>query len=247
MGRGLDERSRAALVRRLRRAGSSRTRFLTPSRRTPEPLVGGPPPPRPRMLDLDSHCPDASMCQRPPDRKVGRAPKCASAIHPNYHSVLRRVAGNWPPGRGWPTLAGIAGKNAGLHRRRLRRRDDEPTLRRRDSARDRRRRPRHGRDDGDHALDLQGRAGDSRSPKEGDPEIVHRDRSACIATFMYKQVLSKPPGSTRGGAAAEGEEIIVDLCTAVLNGRWPQDRNAIRGLASVEGDTIVASPRRRRP
>jgi anaerobic magnesium-protoporphyrin IX monomethyl ester cyclase len=55
------------------------------------------------------------------------------------------------------------------------------------------------------------------------------------ATFMFKQVLSEAPWVdviVRG----EGEEILVELMTAVRDGRWPADRRAIKGLAFLEGD-----------
>ncbi len=61
------------------------------------------------------------------------------------------------------------------------------------------------------------------------------------ATFMFKQVLSEAPWVdviVRG----EGEEIVVALMRAVAEGRWPQDRRRIHGLAFRDGDEIVATP-----
>lgn len=60
------------------------------------------------------------------------------------------------------------------------------------------------------------------------------------ATFMYKQVLSEAPWVdviVRG----EGEEILQELMIAVRDGRWPADRAAIKGLAYLDGDRIVAT------
>ncbi len=60
------------------------------------------------------------------------------------------------------------------------------------------------------------------------------------ATFMYKQVLSEAPWVdviVRG----EGEEIFVNLIRCIDEGRWPQERGSIKGLAYTEDDTIVAT------
>ncbi|MBR2656592.1 MAG: magnesium-protoporphyrin IX monomethyl ester anaerobic oxidative cyclase [Loktanella sp.] len=61
------------------------------------------------------------------------------------------------------------------------------------------------------------------------------------ATFMYKQVLSEAPWVdviVRG----EGEEIITELMLAVRDGRWPDEKRQIKGLAFIDGDEIVATP-----
>jgi anaerobic magnesium-protoporphyrin IX monomethyl ester cyclase len=60
------------------------------------------------------------------------------------------------------------------------------------------------------------------------------------ATFMYRQVLTEAPWVdviVRG----EGEEILVALMEAVRDGRWPEDRSRIKGLAFLDGDRIVAT------
>ena len=60
------------------------------------------------------------------------------------------------------------------------------------------------------------------------------------ATFMFKQVLAEAPHIdviVRG----EGEEIAVELFTAILEDRWPADRMAIRGLAFRDGDSVIAT------
>ena len=61
------------------------------------------------------------------------------------------------------------------------------------------------------------------------------------ATFMYKQVLTEAPwidAIVRG----EGEEIIVELVRAIADGRWPQQRHSIKGIAYRSGREIVATP-----
>ena len=61
------------------------------------------------------------------------------------------------------------------------------------------------------------------------------------ATFMYKQVLTEAPwidAIVRG----EGEEIIVELVRAIADGRWPQQRHRIKGIAYRSGREIVATP-----
>jgi anaerobic magnesium-protoporphyrin IX monomethyl ester cyclase len=60
------------------------------------------------------------------------------------------------------------------------------------------------------------------------------------ATFMYKQVLTEAPWVdviVRG----EGEDIVTELMLAIEDGRWPEDRHKIRGLAFRDGDEIVAT------
>ena len=61
------------------------------------------------------------------------------------------------------------------------------------------------------------------------------------ATFMYRQVLSEAPWVdviVRG----EGEEIMTALMQARRDGRWPEDKRKIKGLAFMDGGEIVATP-----
>ncbi|WP_430464663.1 magnesium-protoporphyrin IX monomethyl ester anaerobic oxidative cyclase [Tabrizicola sp.] len=61
------------------------------------------------------------------------------------------------------------------------------------------------------------------------------------ATFMYRQVLSEAPWVdviVRG----EGEEIMTALMQARRDGRWPEDKRKIKGLAFMDGNEIVATP-----
>ncbi len=60
------------------------------------------------------------------------------------------------------------------------------------------------------------------------------------ATFMFKQVLSEAPWVdviVRG----EGEEICTELMQAVAEGRWPEARDSIKGLAFLDGEEIRAT------
>jgi len=157
-------------------------------------------------------------------------------VHPNYHSGGAEIAGNWPPA--W--VAYIAGslKRAGF--------DDIQFI---DAMTN---------DIGE--ADLAERLRDLQPDVVGvtaiTPSIYVAERVLEIAkevapnalrvlggvhaTFMYKQVLSEAPWIdviVRG----EGEEIIVDLLKAVDEGRWPEDRRKIKGLAFLDGDQIVAT------
>ena len=61
------------------------------------------------------------------------------------------------------------------------------------------------------------------------------------ATFMFKQVLTEAPWIdviVRG----EGEEILVNLVNAIQEGRWPEARGSIEGLAFEDDGQIVATP-----
>ena len=61
------------------------------------------------------------------------------------------------------------------------------------------------------------------------------------ATFMYRQVLSEAPWVdviVRG----EGEEIMTALMQARRDGRWPEDKRKIKGLAFMDAGEIVATP-----
>jgi anaerobic magnesium-protoporphyrin IX monomethyl ester cyclase len=65
--------------------------------------------------------------------------------------------------------------------------------------------------------------------KEVDPEIV-TVLGGVHATFMYQQVLGEAPwidAIVRG----EGEEIIVDLARTIDEGRWPDERGRVKGIA----------------
>ena len=158
-------------------------------------------------------------------------------IHPNYHSGGAEIAGNWPPA--WVAYIAGALKSAGY--------DDIHFI---DAMTD-------------HVTPEQLRV----KLAEIQPDVVGttaitpsiyvaeetlkiaaevvpgalRILGGIHATFMYQQVLSEAPHIdviVRG----EGEEIIVDLIRAYDEGRWPEGRAAIKGIAYRDGDEIVATP-----
>ncbi|MEO1577014.1 MAG: magnesium-protoporphyrin IX monomethyl ester anaerobic oxidative cyclase [Pseudomonadota bacterium] len=157
-------------------------------------------------------------------------------IHPNYHSGGAEIAGNWPPA--WVAYLSGSLKAAGF--------DDihfidamtndlpEDELRARIA---------------EVQPDVVGLTAITPSiyvaeraleiAKEVAPDAV-RVLGGVHATFMYKQVLSEAPWIdviVRG----EGEEIVTELMTTIAEGRWPEDRRKIKGLAFIEGDQIVAT------
>jgi len=157
-------------------------------------------------------------------------------IHPNYHSGGAEIAGNWPPA--WVAYLAGSLRRAGF--------DDiefidamtldlpEEELR----ARIR-----------EIAPDVVGTTAITPSiyvaervleiAKEEVPEAL-RVLGGVHATFMFKQVLSEAPWIdviVRG----EGEEIVTELMQAVSDGRWPEERRNIKGLAFRDGDEIVAT------
>ncbi len=158
-------------------------------------------------------------------------------IHPNYHSGGAEIAGNWPPA--W--VAYIAGplKAAGYTDIRF---IDAMT---------------------NHLTDDELRAELAREQPDIvgctaiTPSIYKAERALQIAkevcpdavtvlggvhaTFMFKQVLSEAPwidAIVRG----EGEEVMLELVQAIDKGRWPHDRDRIKGLAYCDGSEIVATP-----
>ncbi|MEL6802086.1 MAG: magnesium-protoporphyrin IX monomethyl ester anaerobic oxidative cyclase [Pseudomonadota bacterium] len=157
-------------------------------------------------------------------------------IHPNYHSGGAEIAGNWPPA--WVAYLSGSLKAAGF--------DDihfidamtndlpEDELRARIA---------------EVQPDVVGLTAITPSiyvaeraleiAKEVAPDAV-RVLGGVHATFMYKQVMSEAPWIdviVRG----EGEEIVTELMTTIAEGRWPEDRRKIKGLAFIEGDQIVAT------
>jgi len=158
-------------------------------------------------------------------------------VHPNYHSGGAEIAGNWPPA--WAAYLTGSLKAAGF--------DDV-----------------HFLDAMTHHLD-EDQVRDAFDRLQPDvvgttaitPSIYTAERILEIAsetvpgalrilggihaTFMYKQVLSESAAVdviVRG----EGEEIIVDLVRAVAEGRWPDHKRDIKGLAFRDDDQIVATP-----
>ncbi|PPD15701.1 MAG: magnesium-protoporphyrin IX monomethyl ester anaerobic oxidative cyclase [Methylobacterium sp.] len=158
-------------------------------------------------------------------------------IHPNYHSGGAEIAGNWPPA--WVAYLAGAVKKAGF-----------PDV--------------HFIDAMTHDLseedirerlellqpDIVGTTAITPSIYKAE-RILELARETCPravtvlggvhATFMYKQVLPEAPWIdciVRG----EGEEIFVNLVTAVANGTWPEARASIKGLAYMVDGKVRATP-----
>ena len=157
-------------------------------------------------------------------------------VHPNYHSGGAEIAGNWPPA--WVAYLSGHLKDAGftdIHFIDAMTDDlDDAEVRRRLA---------------DLAPDVVGCTSITPSIYKAE-EILKAASEECPnavsvlggvhATFMYKQVLSEAPWIdviVRG----EGEEIFLELIRAISDGRWPADRNKIKGLAFCDGDRIVAT------
>jgi len=158
-------------------------------------------------------------------------------VHPNYRSGGAEIAGTWPPA--WVAYLTGSLRRAGF--------DDIHFI---DAMTD-------NLDDETVGARLEQLAPDVVGVTAITPSIYQaekvlelaRDRcpdalrmlGGVHATFMFKQVLSEAPWVdviVRG----EGEEILVALMEAVRDGRWPADRRAIKGLAFLDGDEIVATP-----
>jgi anaerobic magnesium-protoporphyrin IX monomethyl ester cyclase len=157
-------------------------------------------------------------------------------VHPNYHSGGAEIAGNWPPAwvaylsghlkaAGYDDIHFVDAMTNDLFEGELRARLDEL-------------RP-----------DVVGTTAITPSIYKAErvleiasevvPEAV-RVIGGIHATFMYQQVLTEAPWIdviVRG----EGEEIFRDLIRAIDEGRWPEDRHTIQGLAFREGEKIVAT------
>ncbi len=159
-------------------------------------------------------------------------------IHPNYHSGGAEIAGNWPPA--W--VAYLTGylKSGGYH--------DVTFI-----------------DAMTHDLseevvraklvelkpDVVGATAITPAiykaerilqvAKEVDPRVV-TVLGGIHATFMYPQVLKEAPwidAIVRG----EGEQIFLNLVTAIDNGSWARDRHSVRGIAyaTPEGKVVATA------
>ncbi|MDE3238323.1 MAG: magnesium-protoporphyrin IX monomethyl ester anaerobic oxidative cyclase [Paracoccaceae bacterium] len=158
-------------------------------------------------------------------------------IHPNYHSGGAEIAGNWPPA--WVAYLSGALKAAGFDDIHfldaMTNHLDEPAMRAKLAE---------IRPDvvGVTAITPSIYVAEAilKTAEEVVPDAL-RLLGGVHATFMYKQVLTEAPWVdviVRG----EGEEIVVALMRALVEGRWPESRAQIKGLAWREGDAIVASP-----
>jgi anaerobic magnesium-protoporphyrin IX monomethyl ester cyclase len=161
-------------------------------------------------------------------------------IHPNYHSGGAEIAGNWPPA--WAAYLAGSLKSAGFSDVRF---IDAMT---------------NNLLEDDLAALLKAEKPDVVGATAITPSIYKAERALRIAkelhpdtvtilggvhaTFMYQQVLSEAPwidAIVRG----EGEEILIELVRAIDDGRWPAERQSIKGLAFAEtgpdGPRIVAT------
>jgi anaerobic magnesium-protoporphyrin IX monomethyl ester cyclase len=157
-------------------------------------------------------------------------------IHPNYHSGGAEIAGSWPPA--WVAyLSGPLKKNGytDIHFVDAMTNDlSDEDLRAKMEA---------------LQPDIIGTT--AITPSIYKAEEVLRIASEVVpdavrvlggihATFMYKQVLSEAPWIdviVRG----EGEEIFLNLVTAIHDQSWPACQYDIEGLAFRDGDQIVAT------
>ena len=152
-------------------------------------------------------------------------------IHPNYHSGGAEIAGNWPPA--WAAYLTGSLKAAGYADIRF---VDAMTN---DLSDDRIREIIAA-----EKPDVVGATSITPSIYKAERALQIAKEAApdCVtvlggihATFMYSQVLAEAPwidAIVRG----EGEEIIVDLVRTIDEGRWPADRDAVKGIAYAEGE-----------
>jgi len=157
-------------------------------------------------------------------------------IHPNYHSGGAEIAGSWPPA--WVAYLTGALKAAGFDDIHfidaMTNHVDDDTLRARLA---------------ELKPDVVGTTAITPSIYVAEEvlKIAREVAPDCVtvlggvhATFMFRQVLTEAPWIdtiVRG----EGEEIVVELMTAISEGRWPEDRRKIHGLAFIDGDEIKAT------
>lgn len=158
-------------------------------------------------------------------------------IHPNYHSGGAEIAGNWPPA--W--IAYLAGALKAIGFDDVRFIDAMTNDLTDDQLRDM----------------LAAETPDIVGTTAITPSIYKAERVLEIAkevhpgavtvlggvhaTFMYKQVLTEAPwidAIVRG----EGEVVFNDLVTTIAEGRWPADRDKVKGIAYRAADQILATP-----
>lgn len=169
---------------------------------------------------------------------AGDGPLRILLIHPNYHSGGAEIAGNWPPA--WAAYLAGALKAAGF--------SDVGFV---DAMTN---------DLSDAAIEeiLARESPDVVGVTAITPSIYKAERLLQLAkrrhphavtllggvhaTFMYQQVLTEAPwidAIVRG----EGEDILLDVIRAIDEGRWPEDRRAIKGIAYIDSGSaqIVAT------
>ena len=158
-------------------------------------------------------------------------------IHPNYHSGGAEIAGTWPPA--WVAYLAGSLKAAGFDDIHF---IDAMTMN--VTPEDLRRRMIELQPDVIGTTAITPAIYEAEAVLKIASEVVPgalRVLGGIHATFMYRQVLSEAPWVNvivRG----EGEEIMTALMQAVAEGRWPADRNRIKGLAYMDGTEILATP-----
>ncbi|MDZ7712687.1 MAG: magnesium-protoporphyrin IX monomethyl ester anaerobic oxidative cyclase [Rhodovibrio sp.] len=158
-------------------------------------------------------------------------------MHPNYHSGGAEIAGNWPPA--WVAYLAGSLKKEGYDNIRF---VDAMT----NDLSDEQIRSVIA----DEKPDVIGTTAITPSiykaerileiAKEVSPETV-TVLGGIHATFMYQQVFLEAPWIdciVRG----EGEHVFVDLIRTIDEGRWPQDRDKVKGIAWHDGENVVANP-----
>jgi anaerobic magnesium-protoporphyrin IX monomethyl ester cyclase len=159
-------------------------------------------------------------------------------IHPNYHSGGAEIAGTWPPA--WAAYVSGAIRAAGV--------DDITFI---DAMTDR------IEDDALAALLRSGPAPDVVMATAITPAIYKAQDTLKLVrelfpdtltvlggihgTFMYQQVLGEAPWIDliiRG----EAEHIVTNVVRALKAGTFLEERHAIRGLAFLDEDRVVATP-----
>ncbi len=159
-------------------------------------------------------------------------------MHPNYHSGGAEIAGNWPPA--WVAYLTGALKAGGF--------DDVVFV---DAMTN------HLDDEQVRARiaeikpDIVGATAITPAiykaerllqvAKEVNPQIV-TVLGGIHGTFMYPQVLKEAPwidAVVRG----EGEQVFLNLVRTVAEGRWPEQRSEVKGIAYAAADgKVVATP-----
>jgi anaerobic magnesium-protoporphyrin IX monomethyl ester cyclase len=158
-------------------------------------------------------------------------------IHPNYHSGGAEIAGTWPPA--WVAYLAGALKAKGFEDVRFidAMTDDVNEDRLRELIEEAK-------------PDIVGATAITPSIYKAERvlEIAREAAPGAVtllggvhATFMYKQVLPEAPwidAIVRG----EGEEIMIEVARAVAEGRWPEARASIKGLAYIVDGKVYATP-----
>jgi anaerobic magnesium-protoporphyrin IX monomethyl ester cyclase len=158
-------------------------------------------------------------------------------MHPNYHSGGAEIAGNWPPA--WVAYLAGSLKKEGYDNIRF---VDAMT---------------HDLSDEQIRSVIAAEKPDVVGTTAITPSIYKAERILEIAkevspdtvtvlggihaTFMYQQVFVEAPWIdciVRG----EGEHVFVDLIRTIDEGRWPQDRDKVKGIAWHDGEHVVANP-----